>query len=369
MHAVDRLGGQAAVKALIPAGRRGKAGAVRLVGSPSEARATAANIIGKQIAGFTVERLYIERVVKVARELYLSFAFGSLAPRIAASVSGGVDIETAFEDAPASIVSADIDPRLGLRQWEAIDVWERAGLDAALLPVVAKLTIEIFDAFCAADAVMLELNPLALDEAGAPWLVGSMMEIDDQALFRQQWADRLAASVGQPRSEREELVALADRKFPGGAIRYSELDGDIGLLVAGGGAGLLQHDMIVAAGGRPANHSDLSPTPTPEKPAAVIEAIFTNPRARSLLIGYNFLQMARCDNVIQALLIAMKKHDVDARRFPIVVRLFGPGEAEARALAASAPGIEYLSHGASLGDGVAAILAATRRVTGTAQAQ
>lgn len=342
---------------------------MRLVKSPSEARAAAAEIIGKQIAGFTVERLYVERAVKIVHELYLSFAFGSLAPRIVASVSGGIDIETAFEDVPASIVSADIDPRLGLRPWEAIDVWDRAGLDAALLTAVAKLTVELFDAFRAADALMLELNPLALDEAGAPWLVGSMMEIDDQALFRQQWAGRLAASAGQTRNEREEMVALADRKFPGGAIRYSELDGDIGLLVAGGGAGLLQHDMIVAAGGRPANHSDVSPTPTPDKPAAVIEAIFTNPRARSLLIGYNFLQMARCDNVIQGLLIAMKKHGVDAHQFPIVVRLFGPGEAEARALAASVPGIEYLPHGASLADGVAAILAATSRVTALAQVQ
>ena len=369
---VERLGGIAAIKALIPAGRRGKAGAVRLVKSPAEARSAAGDILGKDVAGFTVTRLYIEQGIAIARELYLSFAFGPLAPKVIASVSGGIDVEANFEDAAKSVASSDINPQLGLRSWEAIDLWDRAGLDAPLLPAIGGLTVRLFDAFRQADALMLEINPLAIDDTGAPWLVGAMMEIDDQALFRQPaWNELRAASAwaGEARNEREEQVLLADRNFPGGAIRYSELDGDIGLLVAGGGAGLLQHDMIVAAGGRPANHSDVSPTPTPDKPAAVIEAIFANPRARSLLIGYNFLQMARCDNVIRGLLIAMERRGTDAQRFPIVVRLFGPGEAEARELAASVPGIEYLPHGASLADGVAAIIAATRRVNAMAQAQ
>ncbi|MEZ5730641.1 MAG: hypothetical protein R3E48_23320 [Burkholderiaceae bacterium] len=52
----------------------------------------------------------------------------------------------------------------------------------------------------------------------------------------------------------------ANRSHPGGDSRYTELDGDIGLLVAGGGAGLLQHDMILAMGGRPANHSHAAGT-------------------------------------------------------------------------------------------------------------
>src|SRR5689334_11182030 len=72
---VESLGGRAAIKALIPTGRRGKAGAVRLVHSPEEARAVASEILGMQIAGYTVRRLFVERRVQVARELYLSFAF------------------------------------------------------------------------------------------------------------------------------------------------------------------------------------------------------------------------------------------------------------------------------------------------------
>jgi succinyl-CoA synthetase beta subunit len=367
----ELFGGGAVVKALVAAGRRGRAGAVRLVADREAAGAAARELLGATVAGLAVDRLYVERRVDIARELYLSFAFDGLGPKVLASLSGGVDIEDTVETHPERVAACDIDPRLGLRVWEAIDLWERAGLEPKLLTTVAALSVRLFDAFRDADALMLELNPLALDGDGAPWLVGAMVEIDEQALFRQPaWMQLVAASgrTHDPENERERLVLAADRHYPGGAVRYSELDGNIGLMVAGGGAGLLQHDMIVAAGGRPANHTDISPTSTPDKPAAVFEAIFANPRARSLLIGYNFLQMARCDTVIRGLLIAMERRGIDGRRFPIVVRLFGPGEAEARALAAAVPGIHYLPRDADLAEGVTAVVEATRRARSGAAA-
>jgi succinyl-CoA synthetase beta subunit len=363
--AAVRLGGGVAVKALVAAGRRGKAGAVRLVEGSEAAAVAAHDILGREVAGETVRQVYVERRAEIARELYLAFSFGSSEPEVVASAEGGVEIEEIFAHAPEKVARAAIDPRRGLRPWEAVELWKRAGVEGAPLPVLADLSARLFEAFRAGDALTLEINPLALDPAGAPLLVGALVEIDGNALSRhKEWAglsNRLGEH-GRPLNERELMVIEADRRFPGGAVRYSELDGDIGLMVAGGGASLLQHDMIVAAGGRPANHSDMSPTPTPEKPAAVFDAIFSNPKVRSLLIGYNHLQMARCDNVIAGLLIAAKKHGIDPRRFPIVIRLFGPEEDEARRLAATLPGMNYLPRGTSLGDGVRAIVEATKRV-------
>ena len=361
----ELLGGDTFLKALVAAGRRGKAGAVRPAKGREEAESVARELSGKEIEGSPIRQLYVETRIPIVRELYLSFSFGSFGPKAFASTSGGIDIEESFDRNPRDTAVLEIDPRLGFRPWEAVRLWEDAGLESKLLPELAALTVRTFEAFRRADALMLEINPLAIDDNGQPWLVGAMMEVDDNALFRNlQWADLAFTSAysGIAKNDRERMVAAADRKFPGGAVRYTELSGNIGLMVAGGGAGLLQHDMIVAAGGAPANHTDISPTPTPEKPAAVFEAIFSNPRTRSLLIGYNFLQMAPCDLVIKGLLIAMERCHVDARRLPIVVRLFGPGEDEARALAASKPGIHYLPRGASLADGVSAIIAATQRV-------
>lgn len=356
------LNGPVALKALVAAGRRGKAGLVALVDDAAAGGKAAAAIFDKRFDGRPVNRLYVERQVQIARELYLSFAFGDREPQIIVSCSGGVDIEEVFVSDPSAVIRASIDPLRGLRSWEALEIWKKAGLSGRTLASVARVTSRLYDVFVAADAQMLEINPLAIDPDGIPQLVGAMIEIDDDAASRHPDLGTAFEEVSTV-NPRERAVLEANRSYPGGASRYTELDGDIGLLVAGGGAGLLQHDLIVQMGGRPANHSDMSPAPGTEKMEAVLDGVFTNPRARSLLIGYNYLQMAPCDQVIKALVNSAIRNQVDARRFPIVIRLFGPKEREARELAATIPGINYLAQGATLDEGVRAIVEATRRLT------
>ncbi|WP_340107625.1 ATP-grasp domain-containing protein [Pikeienuella sp. HZG-20] len=360
--AARALGGEVAVKALIPTGRRGKAGLVRLTETAEEAAEAAGAMIGAEAMGGKIARVYVERRAEIAREFYLSFAFGDRTPRLVISCEGGVDIESVHAERPERVVVKEIDPLRGLKPWDAIDCWIEAGLSGRELAAVGRLTAELYEAFVALDAVMMEINPLTLDAKGAPSLVGAMMEIDDFALHRQ----RGVAADGRPEpsaNPREAAVEAANRAYPGANSRYTELDGDIGLLVAGGGAGLLQHDMIVAMGGRPANHSDVSPAPGTEKMEAVLDGVFTNPRSRGLLIGYNYLQMAPCDQVAKALKISVERNGIDARRFPIVLRLFGPAEAEAREIVATIPGAYYLPAGASLEDGCRAVVNAVREAT------
>ena len=364
--AAAALVGRVAVKALVASGRRGKAGGVRLADGPLEAADAAAAMLGATVAGQAVERVYVEKAMEITEELYLSFTFGDIVPKVVVSRAGGIEIESLAASDPGRIVISDIDPQRGLSPWHAADLWDRAGTNAALIPGLAALTVELYRAFCDADALMLEVNPLAITAEGFV-IVGTMMEIDDCALTRHPvWRELALTEIGpggRALNERELAVVAANRQFPGGAVRYSEVEGNIALLVSGGGAGLLQHDLVLAAGGRPANHSDLSPTPTPDKPAAMLTAMLSNPAARGLLIGYNYLQLARCDLTLQALAIAVERCGVDTRKFPIVIRVFGPAEDEARKIAAGLPGVRYLPHGASLADGVNAIVAAVRQVT------
>lgn len=361
--AARALGGRVVVKALVAAGRRGKAGGVKLVEGESAAQTAARETLGMQVAGQRAERVYVETAVEIEAEFYLSFGFGRLAPQVVVSRRGGVDIEAVARTDPAAIVTADIDPLRGLPPWRAAKLWDDAGTESKRIPALAALTAQLYDAFCAADALMLEVNPIAVTPEGRLAIVGTMMEIDDNALFRHPaWRElgpEEAGAGGRATSPRERAVIEADRRFAGGAIRYTELPGDIGLFVSGGGAGLLQHDLILAAGGRPANHSDLSPASV-DKPAALLDAIFTNPEAKGLLIGMNYVQLLPCTLIIEALLLSLKRNAVDPRRFPIVVRVFGPKEDEARRLAATVPGIRYLPHGASLEDGAREIVAAVK---------
>lgn len=363
--AAAELGGRVAVKALVPAGRRGKAGGVRLARDSAAAADAAGAILGREVAGMRVEAVYVECAQDIERELYLSFAFAGIAPQMLVSCEGGVDIEQVAAEKPDALVRREIDPLRGLAVWQAAAAWERAGALSAQVPALAQLTVSLYQAFVAADGVMLEVNPLAVLRDGSLSVVGAMLEVDDNALFRHpEWeADERAAQEGQgvggrPLNARELAVLEANRTLPGASVRYTELDGNIGLMVSGGGAGLLQHDMMLAFGGRPSCHTDMSPTPTPEKPAALIEAILRNPNTEGLLIGFNHLQLAPCDRVAQSLLLALERTGKDTSQFPVVLRLFGPKEEDARRLLAGRPGIQYLPSGASLEEGVRAILAA-----------
>lgn len=365
------FGGSAVVKGLIPSGRRGKAGAVNVTGSPKAAADAARALIGRKVNGFEVKAVYVEEQVEVDEELYLAFTFGETRPAVVLSRHGGVDIEQVHANRPEAIVRAEIDPLKGLRPFEAVALWERAGVPGTLLARLGRLSAELFAAFRAADALMLEINPLAVDGSGRLALVGAMMGIDESAVFRhpiwRSYSERDDAA-SRPRSPGERKVLEADRTLSGGAVRYTELDGDIGLLVGGGGASLLQHDLMLDYGGRPANHTDSSPGPITDKLKVVLEAIVTRPGVRGLLIGYNRLQMARCDVKIEALAAVLREHAVDPRTFPIVVRLVGPAEARARELASGFEGIHYLDESATLEDAVRLIVDLTRRVPGRAPA-
>ena len=356
------------IKALVPTGRRGKAGAVQRAESPDQAAAVAGELLGKTVDDHVTREVYVEQVVDIARELYCAFLFDDDGPRILVSADGGVDIEVAAREGGA-LISRPIDPLRGITPWLAIDLWRQAGLRGRPLRALGEVTARLYAGFVAADAELLEINPLAIDAAGNLVLVGAIMAIDAAALTRQgQWRNKEARlhPVVAP-SPRETRVARIDADVPGPEARYVELDGTIGLLVGGGGAGLYQQDRLRAWGGTAANHSVTPPTGSDtRKLRAVIEAILDHPHVRGLLVGFNFAQMARADVRVSTLLDVLDSRGLDTGRFPIVIRMFGAGEAEARGRAAGRPGIHYLPRDASLEDAVRLIVALTKDHEGRA---
>lgn len=362
-----RLGGNLVVKALVPAGRRGKAGGVVTAQSPEACAESAGGLIGHTIADHRVAKVYVERKIDIAEEFYVGFFAGGERPHLLLSRFGGVEIEGTFENRPDDVVRSELDPRRDLTEWEARELWLQAGVGGPLLRELGELTARLAAAFRNGDMVLLEINPLATDPEGRLNLVGAMMEIDGQALERQpEWKalEDPGASATATANQREMQVEEINRTVPGGECRYIELDGDIGLLVGGGGAGLYQHDMIVAAGGHPANHCVTPPTGSDSrKLKAVIKAILGNPKTRSLLVGFNFAQMARADIRVQSLVEVIDEMGLDTTNFPIVIRMFGAGEAEARALVDGRPGFHYMARGTTLSDAVQRIVTLTNETT------
>ena len=349
--AVLALGGEVFVKALVPANRRSKNnGLIGPIGVAGVAQA-AQQLLDTRILGYRCRSVYVEEALAIARELYLGFSWGPHGPRVTASADGGVDIE----DSRDALVHLGIEGLASLTRDRAEHLWRRALGDDQVPSALVDLTVAAAAVFFD-DALLVELNPLTMSADGTFTAVGGLIEMDGNALFRHpelRWRpDGL--------SEREALVAQADRRLPGASVRYVELDGDTGLLVGGGGAGLYQHDLLVEAGMRPANHSDLGAGVSAEKLDVLIEAILGHPNLSRLLVSFNILQLAPCDLIVERLLAGLDRWGFGHGSIPVVIRLEGLNADRARRLAAGRAGLRYLPPGASLGDAVDTLVRISR---------
>ena len=349
--AAQAQGGEVFVKALVPANRRSKNnGVIGPIGVAGVAEA-AGGLLDSRVLGFPCRSVYVEEALAIARELYLGFSWGPCGPRVTASGAGGVDIE----NSKRALVHLGFDGPASLTRDRAEYLWRDAlgstRVPSALVDLTVAAAAVFFD-----DALLVELNPLSMSPDGKVTAVGGLIEMDGNALFRYpelQWRpDGL--------SEREAFVAEADRRLPGASVRYVELEGDTGLLVGGGGAGLYQHDLLVEAGVRPANHSDLGAGVSAEKLDVLIEAVLTHPNLSRLLVSFNILQLAPCDLIAERLLAGLDSWGYGHGSIPVVIRLDGLNGDRARRLVAGRAGLRYLPSGASLGDAVDTLVRISR---------
>lgn len=345
------LGGEVFVKALVPVNRRSNSNGVIGPVAPDGAARAARELLGSRILGHRCRSVYVEEAVPIARELYLAFSWGPSGPLVTASGAGGVDIE----DSGDALFHLRLEGSASLPRSRAEHLWRRATGDSRAPPALVDLTVAAAAVFLD-DALLVELNPLTVSADGTWRAVGALIEMDGNALFRHpelRWRpDGL--------SDREAIVARADRRIPGASVRYVELDGDTGLLVGGGGAGLYQHDLLVEAGVRPANHSDLGAGVSAEKLDVLIEAVLGHPNLSRLLVSFNILQLAPCDLIVERLLAGLDRLGHGGGRLPVVVRLEGLNAERARRLAAGRAGLRYLPSGASLGEAVDTLVRISR---------
>jgi succinyl-CoA synthetase beta subunit len=320
--AAEELGGQVVVKAQVLTGGRGKAGGIKLADGPDEAESRAKEIIGLDIRGHVVRRLWIEKASDIEREYYLSITFdrGAKKPLYMFATQGGVDIEEVAEKSPEALVRLHVDPFEGFQPWQARRLIFGAGVDdpneqKQILALVGKL----YEAFVSSDAMLCEVNPLIVTPDGDVRALDSKFTVDDNALFRHPDIAEMRDLDAVPAEER-----LAREKD----VTYVKLDGVVGIL--GNGAGLVMStlDVIALVGGRPANFCDLGGGGDAEGVVAALEVITADPQVKSIFFNI-FGGITRCDEVARGILAALERLTIDD---PIVVRLDGTNAEEGRSL-------------------------------------
>jgi succinyl-CoA synthetase beta subunit len=324
--AAEEIGGAVVVKAQVLTGGRGKAGGVKLADDPADAEQKAKDILGLDINGHTVRTLWIESASDIAKEYYLSITFdrGAKKPLFMFTTQGGMEIEEVAANDPDALVRLHIDALEGYQPWIARRLVYGAGVeDPGEQKQIADIIGKLYRCFVESDAMLTEINPLIVTPDGAVKALDSKFTVDDSALYRHEDVAALRDT-----SAADPLEALAREK----GVTYVKLDGSVGILGNGAGLSMSTVDVVVTAGGKPANFCDLGGGGNAQGVVDALEVITQDAQVKSIFFNI-FGGITRCDEVARGVLEAVERMRIE---LPIVVRLDGTNADEGRRILAEA---------------------------------
>lgn len=364
-EAAREIGGPVMVKALAPVGKRGKAGAILPAETPEEAGRAARKLLGGVVRHFPVRRVLVEERIRIAREWYFSISFDSASrgPLVMFSAEGGVDIETLLEENPGALKRLKVDILEGLSEEACVSFLRACGVSGTALYRAARAVHACYALFRRTEAGLLEVNPLVLSDEDDVAAAACVLDLDADALFRRPELEALLDedSLGgwRPPTPLEARIAEIDARVPPrGTARFTEFEGgEIALLWSGGGGGLYLLDTMARLGGRPATAFDITPGPLEEKYFQITKEILKIPNLKGALAGSNITSFSRVQLKVRAIVRAVRETGVDLARFPFIVRFAGAGGEEAREIARTCPGLQYLGAEATLEEAAERIVA------------
>lgn len=317
----ERIGYPVVVKAQVQVGGRGKAGGVKLADNLEEVKFHAGNILGLDIKGHVVRRLWIERASDIAEEYYASFTLdrskklhmGML------SAEGGVEIEKVAEENPDAISYIWVDPFKGLSEADVREWVAAANLNPQAVEGAVEILAKLYTVFKDGDCDLAEINPLILTPTGEVRALDAKVSLDNAAEGRHpEWEEFKGLEV---MDERERLAKEKD-------LQYVGLDGTVGIIANGAGLAMATVDIVNQVGGAPANFLDIGGGANAQVVADALTVINTDPNVKSIFINI-FGGITRCDEVANGIVQALGLVEKTA---PIVVRLDGTNAPEGRAI-------------------------------------
>ena len=317
--AAERLGTPVMVKAQVHTGGRGKAGGVKFAADVDAVREHAGNILGLDINGHIVQRLWIEKASDIAEEYYASFTLDRSAKKHLGMLSkeGGVEIETVAEENPDAIAKIWIDPVDGLTEAACRDWVAAANLPDAAVEWTVDILQKLYTAYTEGDADLVEINPLILTPEGQVHVLDAKVTLDGNSEFRHP--DYAQYDATQPRDEREEAAHAK-------GLQYVGLEGSVGVVANGAGLAMSTVDVVNQVGGKPANFLDIGGGANADVMAGALEVINNDPNVKSIFINI-FGGITRGEEVANGILEAMQRVAIDS---PIVIRLDGTNADEGR---------------------------------------
>ena len=314
------------VKAQIHSGARGKAGGIKVCKSEDEVSAAADELLGKKLVthqtgeqGKVCHRLYVEAGCNIDREIYLAFVLdrANESVTVVASAEGGMEIEQLAVEKPESIIKIAVEPAVGMQPFQAREIAFALGLNKSQINQAVTTFLGCYRAMRDLDANMVEINPLVVTKEGNILAVDAKMGFDDNALFRHPNISELRDKSQEDARE----MRAADR-----GLSYVGLDGNIGCIINGAGLAMASMDMIMHAGGEPANFLDIGGGASAERTAKAFNLVLSDDNVECILVNI-FAGINRCDWIAEGVVQAVKSIDL---KVPLVCRLSGTNVEEGR---------------------------------------
>lgn len=311
------------VKAQVHVGGRGKAGGIKYCNTADEAFANAQKILGMDIKGLTVRRVLVTEASDIAHEVYCGIIIDRAAkkPVIMVSAEGGIDIEEVAAKTPEKIHKLHVDPILGIQGYQARELAYKVYSDPNTANQAAKIIQKLYRCFMESDCTLAEINPLVTTPSGEVIALDAKINIDDNSLYRHKDFEGLRDVA--PAEEAENEAREAGLSFVG-------LHGNIGCVVNGAGLAMATMDLVKHYGGEPANFLDIGGSSNPDKVVTAMRIILRDPNVKAILFNI-FGGITRCDDVAHGIVKAVAEFKPQV---PIVVRLTGTNEEEARVILA-----------------------------------
>ena len=332
------IGDKVVIKAQVYAGGRGKAGGIKKVNNPAEAKKAASQLIGTRLVthqtgpeGVLVTKVLVEEASDVARELYLSILVDgtSRLPVMMASEAGGMEIEEVAQSTPEKIFKSYIDPAIGFQPFQGRKLAYGMNLDGGQVGEATRLMTNLYKLFIDKDCSLAEINPLVVTVDERLLALDAKLNFDDNALYRHKDIQELQDK------EQEEPLEIQAREW--GINNYVKMDGNIGCMVNGAGLAMAVNDLIQYCGGRAANFLDIGTLNNTERVVNSFKMFIADPRIKAVLVNI-FGGMARVDVIAKGIVEAYQQMNIP---FPVVIRLAGTNLEEGQRILAES-GIRFI---------------------------
>jgi succinyl-CoA synthetase beta subunit len=313
------------VKAQVQVGGRGKAGGIKLADNADEVRLHAGNILGMDIKGHLVKRIWVEHASDIVEEYYASFTLDRAAKKhlLMLSAQGGVEIEVTAEKDPDAIIMLHIDPVVGLSAAEAHKACVDAKINPKAVDGAAEILVKLYECFTKGDCDLAEINPLIFRPDGGVHALDAKVSLDNNAAFRHPEWDEYRAT--EELDEREQLARTHD-------LQYIGLEGNVGIIANGAGLAMSTLDVVNQVGGKAANFLDIGGGANADVMTAALEVINFDKDVKSIFINI-FGGITRGEEVAKGIVQALGRVEL---RAPIVIRLDGTNAEEGREILKSA---------------------------------